>query len=604
MKKFAKSFLLAAAALMLFAGCSNLGDATVSGEDGKAVITIGVDGITNSASRNASRTINPTPIPQTYSFGKITLKGESENGNSFAETELTFDANGKATYELTYDVWYLTLTGYSNDTPQKAILQGRKRVDMKNGAPASNEAITFTLSAEGVEGKGSVNISGTFTEDVATSPLAVSYTAALYDLNTNEVIAGTELTDGDCTGTNVGKFSYSKNDIEPGRYNFRIYFKRADGRAVGTWGDIVVVVPGRTTSVTELALGEILLTAPIAPTGLSAYYVNNSAEGNFYNVLVTWTDASNNEEYFELTINDCDGTDPVLYKIFCNEKNTEAKKEIFWESSNYVAGTLSAGSNHCILKLPLGKKFDISMKAVNFIGSSDACSRLTTNTSAFTSDAFTVPDNTAYGAEKINLMSITYNLNGGLLKTSATTSKTGSLVDYKIYKDAAISLMEIKDAASDEYPKLEKNHHPFIGWKAAGAGAGDSAITEISDFGNTSVTASYNVLSIINYVIDDSYGTITATATAGSTEVKNGTLPNGNPSIRFEVTADTENPITHILVRFLDVDGNDTVVEADSNSVNFTETNALYTGTYTVQVIVTKADGKHYSDVFAITKSI
>ncbi len=60
MKKFAKSFFMAVTAILLLAGCSNIeeNDATVSGmsEGGKAVLEIGIDGLTNSAARSA-RTI-------------------------------------------------------------------------------------------------------------------------------------------------------------------------------------------------------------------------------------------------------------------------------------------------------------------------------------------------------------------------------------------------------------------------------------------------------------------------------------------------------------------------------------------------------------------
>ena len=83
------------------------------------------------------------------------------------------------------DVWHLTLSAYSKEDTPVLILQGRRRVDMKNGAPASSEPITFTLSTEGIQTAGSVSIFGTFTD---TAKNATKYKATLYDLNTNEVI--------------------------------------------------------------------------------------------------------------------------------------------------------------------------------------------------------------------------------------------------------------------------------------------------------------------------------------------------------------------------------------------------------------------------------
>ena len=607
MKKFVKSFLLAAAALVLFAGCSNLNDATVSGDSGKAVITIGIDGMSSSGSKNVSRTINPTPITSGASFGSITLKGESENGNTIDEYTITFDENNKAKIELSYDVWYLTLSAYSTGETPKLLMQGRRRVDMRNGAPATDETISFKLSAEGVTTTGGVNFTGTFTD---TTGIATKYTAALYDLNTNDVISGTALTDGNCSGDNKGKFAYVKDGIKPGRYGFRIYFYMEQGTgdeardvAIGTWGDVVVIAPGRTTPGT-LALGDILYKTPKPPKDLSAYYVKNSASGNDYQVLITWTDDSTNEEYFELTIQDVtDAENPVDYKIFGDTTDTETPhvKEVFWESASRVDGTLAAGSNYCIVKLPLSKKFEISLKAVNFVGKSTACARTKTNTAAFTSDKFTVPANTAYGAENVNLMSITYDLNGGVLKTSATTTKTGSLKEYHIFKSAAIDLKEIKQAGSNQYPQLLNNGHPFVEWQNS-TGTG---VTAVSDFGNTTVTASFNPESTITYTIDDSYGTIVVTAKQGSDDVKNKKLKTTSGAIKIEWE---DANVKKVLVKVLQVSGYDITQEQDINgntkSMTFNKTGDIGVGTHQVVVIVTKNDGKQYADTFTITKEI
>lgn len=595
MKKFVKSFLMAAAALVLFAGCSNLSNATVSGNPEKAVIQIGIDNSVDYGTKSA-RTINPEAIASNAApdtFGKITLKGESEKGNKIDEYTLSF-SSGKAEVELSYDVWYLTMSAYSKNDPTLKILEGRRRLDMKNGAPASNEAVTFKLSSEGVTTVGKVKLAGTFTDNT-TTPLASKYKAALYDLNTNAVIEGTEKS-GECSGENVGKFSYEVTNVEPGRYNFRIYFYMTKGTgdsakdvAIGTWGDIIVIAPGRETKNEELALGDILNKAPDAPEGLAAYYVDGSADGNNYNVFISWQDKSNNEEYFELTIQNCDGSSPVNYKIFGAETDEETVhvKEVFWESDIRVDGTLSAGSKSCIVKLPLAKKFDISIKAVNVVGESSSCSRETDTTKISE-----LSGKTAYGTEKINLIKIVYDLNGGMIKS---TNKTGSLTEYHIFKDEDITLTTFTD--------LEMNHHPFLQWNDPEITTGDKKITKISVFGNKTVEASYNTKSIINYEINDSYGTITASATQGSDNVKNGVLKS-NGNVDFAISGTDAADVTHILVRFLSVDGKDITQEADGSNLTFKRINELASGTYTVQVIATKKDGKQYSDVFAITKEL
>ena len=162
MKKFIKSFLMAAAALMLLAGCNGLIDATVSGDPDKAVITIGIDGITDTTNRSA-RNIDPSSLEGTAptGFGKITLKGYSEKGYFYkgdsAETEETLTWDGtKAKIKLEYDVWYLTMTAY--DSSDNKLLEGRRRVDLKNGAPTSSKPLTFTLSTEGVSTPNIINL--------------------------------------------------------------------------------------------------------------------------------------------------------------------------------------------------------------------------------------------------------------------------------------------------------------------------------------------------------------------------------------------------------------------------------------------------------------
>lgn len=594
MKKFVKSFLLAASALLLFAGCSNLSEGTVSGtnDEGKGVISIGIEGYSDSAARSA-RTINPTPYTQATAFTQITLKGESENYDSFDEEALTFDsATGKATKELSYDVWYLTLTAYMGDVP---VLQGRRRVDMVNDAPAAGEAITFSLSAEGITSLGGVSLTGTITD---ASGLAATWEAALYDLYTNEVVDTTAK-----NGTCSAGFTYTATDIKPGRYNFRIYFKNAAEKSIGTWGDIVVIAPGRTTTGSP-ALGDILMKAPSAPTALSAYYINNTLSGDYYNALITWTRASlHNEEYFELTINEDGATNP--YRVFTAEPNAEhAYEKVFFVSGDWVDGTLAAGSEYCIVKLPVGKNFDLSIKAVNFIGASSAKTRdpATAASTLELSSGETVGENTPYGESGVNLMKITYDLNGGSLKKAAgATPITGSYYEYKVFAGTAITLL-VPATAANAYPQVAEGHHPFVKWLD-----GATEITSIEAFGNKTVTASYNQTSIINYTVDDSYGTLenVSVETASGDDVVNSAntiTSNGNLVVTVGDTG-----VTHVKATILIPNKTDVSAEADGSSVTINHMDKVPNGTFEVQVIATIPDAnginKLYSFVCAITKN-
>ena len=636
MKKFVKSFLMAATALMLFAGCNGLIDATVSGEPDKAVITIGIDGITETGARNA-RTINPASLEGTTpsGFGKITLQGTSEKGYVYkdddnkTEVVLTFTGT-QAKINLEYDVWYLTMTAYSNDTTPVKLFEGRRRIDLKNGVP-TDDAFTFTLSAEGVSTPGYVNISGTFTNplidenDEDKGRLAVRYRAALYDLVSNEIVKCEDNTpstvEGECKTsqsftyypstttsstdpeTGVTTNTTTAKAIKPGRYNFRIYFDMNKGtstepvyQTIGSWNDIVVVAPGRTTNGTDGSIGDIgdiLNKAPDAPSHLSAYYVGDPASktnGDDFDVLIKWTPSSSkNEDYYKLIIKDCTGSSEVDYKEYDAD-------HAFFGSDIWVAGNLAGGTDSCTVRLPVGKKYEITLSAVNVIGESAAATRGVADPDVAEEDG-----NVAYGTEKINLVKIAYDLNGGTLKTSATKSQVGGTVNkYYIFKDTAINVMEI-ETAENTYPQLTKQNHPFLEWDE-----GTTKVTAITAFGNKNLTANYNVLSIIDYTIDDSYGSINTTAVQAGDDVKNNVLKNES-NIKITVVNGTgDYAVTHIQVRLLGLTPeSDIVIDKDSNSeitIDTQTVKSLDFRTYTVQVIATKADGKLYSNTFAITK--
>lgn len=632
MKKFVKSFLMAAAVLVLFAGCSNLSNATVSGTPEKAVIQIGIDNSVDYGTKSA-RTINPVAIASNTApdtFGKITLSGTSEKGYELkdaddnTEVELSF-TDGKAKIGLEYDVWYLTMKAYDKTDNTKLLLEGRRRIDLKNGVPSSS-AFTFKLSSEGVNTPGNVTFTGLFinplidSNNASRGRLAAKYSAALYDLYTNEIVPNTTVEDA-CTTQNVtttdadnnevtttyGKFNYNLTaTVNPGRYNFRIHFYMNKGTAdvpdyvaIGTWTDIVVVAPGRTTNGTDGSIGnigDVLNKTPDKPTNLSAYYVGdpaNKTSGNDFNVLIQWTpSASKNEDYYKLVIKDWTTGAAVDYKEF------DADHE-FFGSDLWVDGTLAGGTNSCTVKLPVGKKYEITLTAVNVIGASVAEPRKETGVTA-------VANHVAYGAEKINLMKVAYDLNGGTLKTAANKSQVGGFLNkYYIFEateDFKIDVMKI-ETDTTKYPQLTKQNHPFLEWDENG-----TKVESITTFGNRTLKANYNVLSIVDYTIDDTYGSIDTEVKQSNEDVKNKVLHNNSAPITITVINPTGDPdVTHIQVRFCGLEPkNDIVIDddvSDSEIVIATEyVKALEFRTYTVQVIATKADGKQYSNTFAITK--
>ena len=258
---------------------------------------------------------------------------------------------------------------------------------------------------------------------------------------------------------------------------------------------------------------------------MSAYLVNGSQhkvndDEGYYDVLINWTDASDNEEHFVLTITDEDGASPVTYKIFGAEFVDPANdeddtnnddpivEEFFVESDMWVSGNLNAGSTSCVVRFPTGKAFDISLKAENFMGESPVCTRKTSGITA-------VEDHTAFGTEKINTAMITYKLNGGTLKMTADSENViGEYVLFPIYKGTALTLLSINNDPEDNggYARLTSEHHPFSGWKESAA-TNAAAATGLAKCENKVVYAHYNGDVALSWTFAlDTYGDIETTA--------------------------------------------------------------------------------------------
>lgn len=605
MKKFAKSFFMAVTALMLLAGCSNIeeNDATVSGmsEGGKAVIEIGIDGLTNSAARSA-RTINPAAYASTKKdFTKITLEGISENqakltsedadGNEVDYIDLTsaFTSSDTASVTLDSGIWYLTLNAYEGSN---LVLQGRHRVDTNSSSFTGS--VSFSLSAEGVTTAGGINITVAFPSTVNVT--GVSATATLYNIDTNEYISQDE----DLTG-----FAYTKANLNPGRYSYTIKFFK-NSKKMGVWGDVVVVAPGRTTTA-SVTLPDILAKKPNKPTNFHAYLVDGSERGDYYNVLFTWErDALKNEENFVITLNTyadtAASTTPVVYKIYGVENVAADKKEVFFESADRVAGSLNACEESCIIRLPTGTLFNATIKAQNFVGDSEEETRSSADAAATGTG---IPANTPYAAEKINRVRITYNLNGGALTRTVGGSNqvtTGSLTVYDTYTGSAKALMQNTDTG---FVSLQKDS--LTPWKNEwldGTTASSSPVSEYT-WENLTVYANYDFEETdIDFSVADVWGEITAEASSASggtwdASAKTLTITN-NSKITFTAANELSTDTATITGIKYAIDGEEYSDEKSGSSIDFSQASKLSARVHTVVITATKDDGKKYGAVIYI----
>ena len=505
MKKLLKCFSLAAAVLVLFAGCSNLGvnDATVDGlgasegvKEGYCALEVSVDGLLSSGERSAARTINPTTLEGTGDsiIKKYVIKGESSTGAKLGNgagfilggddapasgTNNTVNGVDYPQYKVVipYGSWELTLEAYGKEgETDKLLLLGKSFVELKS----TKQPVHFTLKTDGVDTKGHVSLGGTFADD---DNVAKTYKAGLYNTLTGLLIPGTEVKD---TVTDGHKFTFAPKttdatpvalDIAPGRYSFQIKFYNVTAttaindslQPIGYYEDIVVVAPGRTTSDTSIACGKIINQLPTSPDNLRAYLKNDSEDADGYTVILTWEDKSKNEENFVIYLNeyDSDAADAdkktfVLGTKGPQEGDGAVKHEIFYTSKFNAGGSVNASSETASLKLEFGKVYDVSIRAENFVGESiytkanpdatppvsevQACPRDTTTEVALTGA-------TQYTSDRINRFVIKYDLDGGVLtlgdntKTSAKQFQYGSVYDYTT--DAAKLLVVAIDPTAD-----------------------------------------------------------------------------------------------------------------------------------------------------------
>ncbi len=505
MKSKFKSLLLAALAVMLFAGCSNIALNNASAEssdaDDKCVLSISLKDFENlkpQASVNA-RTIDPGKLAAA-NIDSFKIEGYSARNATLALTAVSFNASGVSTTPIAveYDVWYFTLHAYNAAGDE--VLRGITSVDLKKAVPQ----IEFTLSTKGVTTNGSLNL----TIKGATAAVK-SYYAGLYDINTDALKY--ELADEDLASP--ADIPLSKNAIVPGSYIFKfIPYNNTKANATSRedltpWSDIITIAPGRETA-KEITIS--IMNAPDAPENFTASLVDSSETDNddFYTVRLAWEDKSTNEENFVLRIYESDGTEADLDAIQALTPVVEFDKDFFSDNTYRLDGTLGMSTTTCDIKLHTGHLYEFTLSAKNRVGESDVCTR--------TAPASAATGTTAFAAfpKRVNRQKITYNLMGGTYTEDETATTpvttTDDIVEYSTYEGTAATLTPVADPATLIY-----NNHPWVKW--VNAPEGSVEITEAPDYKDLMVYASYNLNVNLQFEVADEYKTLVVTAACTET---------------------------------------------------------------------------------------
>ena len=308
---------------------------------------------------------------------------------------------------------------------EKAIFIGRTNADL-----TYTNTVRFFLSDNEIDGTGSVDLSIYLDESWSLSQiedLNSNYyvTFGLYYIKSGSIIDG-------YTPTNIeGSLSRSVpfttngylSGVPAGVYNFTVEIQKKTGGSIYTYSDRIIVAANRTID-SSVYIPNIVERAPVAPTSFKAahsmapciYYTYDGDTGistrlknddseldiddynvNGYGLLLKWTDSSNNESGFKITIaniskiiNTESGVIDAIaalpdtmtdsawrtlvgsyetspsYVTVLNEENCAA-------SPMYVAGSLERNSTQLILYVPFGECYIAKIQSVNDAGESSAC---------------------------------------------------------------------------------------------------------------------------------------------------------------------------------------------------------------------------------------
>ena len=524
-----------------------------------------------------------------------TLEGKSVRGNILNATTLDFDPiTNEAKIPLEYDTWELTLIAYKDEEHTLPVLKGYRVVDLTNG----ETRVHFDLKTYDLTTLGEIALSGNFVDE---EDAVTKYYMILKNFETNEIIEERNVAH---TGTKASPypFSFTKQNLLPGTYIFAVKFVKEttkDGtpieEQIGYWSEIVVVDAGNDTTKDDILI-DVIMRKPSVPTDLQALLIEDSKSKDTYDVKLTWTDTSDNEENFVITVKeyadttDAEGTEYTLLD------------ETFIENDIRVDGSLLSGNTTCIISLPTGRLFDVVIQAENTIGISAECVRVdATDTTGFI----------GYKASnKINLMNITYDLDRGQLQLAADLTKTGEYLEYHIYKGTDITLLEIKDPLGAEYPKLTKNNNPWLRWATP---EDPNTPVTVATFKNVYVKAIYDQTFIISYTIEG-YEDLAAarviatyddTATQGvieTTEAKNAKIArNTKKDITIGIKAAAGNETKYSKFKLYIDDKKVTENDTMEYTVSTTDME-LDIGTHTVMVCAyDETIDQWFSHIFAIT---
>lgn len=537
---------------ILFFSCGNVANGTVSidqvaaSENSLRVVVQNYDEVIDQVVQRTSD--SRTIVAEQYNTGdtlSFYIWGDSSDGSTMNPKKVNITADAVNTSIGTVDLtgiesrdWYLTLAVCNTvtiETPDKsavlqdAVLIGYANVDMQYGKEA-----TFVLTSEGLTKTGNVDLS-IFTTGWQTSAFtspanfATSYTAsiAIYDRVTGAIVrdsddastlvtfnGSTYLSDDEDDPT-----SYIKS-LKPGTYIFQVNFtKKADTSINFAYHDTLIIIPGKEIEA-DIAVPNVIGTLPAAPTSVTATYKEEHADfyENYFAAWMKWTVASHNETGFEVEVAELDSanktaittpTDDTTWTAAISGPSSGSAyspaRVSKYNASNYFGGktyfpkvettSLLATNSEVYLKLELGKRYLLRIRAVNSAGESAWVYPTLPSTA-------TAPELT-FKSTTVNLYRITYHLQQGLYYaegSDTTDPSTDNIIVYssqntdeQLIYSAEFDTTATTPAPTTTNPTLVKKagsltNPVYIKWASWKTGDGNQ-FTTLSTVGSSPATA-------------------------------------------------------------------------------------------------------------------
>lgn len=447
MKKLSKLLALSAGiAALFFIGCSNISNS--DDDSSNATVASGVTDKTAAATlkdytiqfvteegipldlskyvnSSSSRTIVGDALDLTsdvefYLWGTNAYDATDTRYSTPKKVTFTVDSTdatkGTVALDLSASKWNLVLaatkkqTGGSSFADADAAKDDAYYIGYANVDLREANSIKFYLSADGLKGKGSVDVKvkadTTWSDAHKTLFTATDTTyqivASITSRKDGHYVGNATSSSGDATGkaiavTNATSAAdaffgangaaYSEPSLDPGTYNFEVRFINSVGSKTYIWSDLIIILPNQEISKT-IEVPDIVEYAPDAPATLKVGYIEPETDIDSYDALITWTDTINNEKYFQLEVLDVPyaATETISAVVDDDTKwqtavnaagtaNLTKYKEDFYGNTEagWVAGSLQKNNKNVVIKLALGKRYLMRLAAVNDAGTSAYC---------------------------------------------------------------------------------------------------------------------------------------------------------------------------------------------------------------------------------------